>query len=90
VRAVHAGLRAVDPALAAEAIADGTSPLTPREEEVLAAAAFHGTAAEIAAALQPLRGHRAQLPERRDAQARRPQPPRGGRRRHREGLALEI
>jgi two-component system, NarL family, response regulator DesR len=51
VRAVHAGLRAVDPALAAEAIADGTSPLTPREEEVLAAAAFHGTAAEIAAAL---------------------------------------
>jgi two-component system, NarL family, response regulator DesR len=50
VRAVHAGLRAVDPALAAEAIADGTT-LTPREEEVLAAAAFHGTAAEIAAAL---------------------------------------
>jgi two-component system, NarL family, response regulator DesR len=51
VRAVAAGLRAVDPALAAEAIAEGTSPLTPREAEVLTAAARHGTVAEIARAL---------------------------------------
>jgi two-component system response regulator DesR len=51
VRAVQAGLRAVDPALAAEALAAGTSPLTPREEEVLAAAALHGTASGFAAAL---------------------------------------
>ena len=51
VRAVAAGLRAVDPALAAEAIAEGTSPLTAREAEVLAAAARHGTIAEIARAL---------------------------------------
>jgi two-component system response regulator DesR len=51
VRSVAAGLRAVDPALAAEAIAEGTSPLTPREAEVLAAAARHGTVAEIARAL---------------------------------------
>jgi two-component system response regulator DesR len=51
IRAVAAGLRAVDPALAAEAIADGSSPLTTREEEVLAAAGRYGTAAEIAGAL---------------------------------------
>jgi two-component system response regulator DesR len=51
VRAVAAGLRAVDPALAAEAIAEGASPLTPREAEVLSAAARHGTVAEIARAL---------------------------------------
>jgi two-component system response regulator DesR len=51
IRAVAAGLRAVDPALAAEAIADGSSPLTTREEEVLAASARHDSAAEIAAAL---------------------------------------
>jgi two-component system response regulator DesR len=51
VRAVHAGLRAVDPALAAEALAEGTSPLTPREAEVLNAAARHGTVAEISRSL---------------------------------------
>jgi two-component system response regulator DesR len=51
VRAVHAGLRAVDPALAAEALAEGTSPLTAREAEVLNAAARHGTVAEISRTL---------------------------------------
>jgi two-component system, NarL family, response regulator DesR len=51
IRDVAAGRRAVDPGLAAEALAEGESPLTPREHEVLAAAASHGTAAEIAAAL---------------------------------------
>jgi two-component system response regulator DesR len=51
VRAVHAGLRAVDPALAAEALAEGTSPLTSREAEVLTAAARHATVADISRAL---------------------------------------
>ncbi|HZQ88903.1 MAG TPA: response regulator transcription factor [Gaiellaceae bacterium] len=51
VRTVAAGGRAVDPALAAAAITEGASPLTGREHEVLAAAAGHDTAADIAAAL---------------------------------------
>jgi len=48
VREVHAGRRVIDPGLAAAAIADGVSPLTERERDVLEAAAEHGTAAEIA------------------------------------------
>jgi two-component system response regulator DesR len=51
IRAVASGLRAVDPALAAAALAEGDSPLTAREEEVLAAAARHDSAGDIAAAL---------------------------------------
>ncbi len=51
IRSVAAGGRAVDPALAAAAITDGESPLTEREHQVLAAAAGHDTAADIAAAL---------------------------------------
>lgn len=39
VRTVHAGGRHVDPELAAEAIAAGDTPLTPREADVLEAAA---------------------------------------------------
>ncbi|MGH3495182.1 MAG: response regulator, partial [Sciscionella sp.] len=35
VRRVHSGLRVVDPALAAESLASGASPLTEREREVL-------------------------------------------------------
>ena len=41
----------IDPNLAAAAIADGVSPLTEREHDVLAAATTHRTAAEIAASL---------------------------------------
>ena len=41
----------IDPGLAAAAIADGVSPLTEREHDVLAAATRHATAAEIAAQL---------------------------------------
>ncbi|MGH3672069.1 MAG: response regulator transcription factor [Pseudonocardiaceae bacterium] len=48
VRRVHAGLRVVDPALAAESLTSGTSPLTGREHEVLVAAATGGTVAELA------------------------------------------
>jgi two-component system response regulator DesR len=51
VREVHAGRRVIDPELAAAAIADGVSPLTERERDVLAAAAEHATAAQISAAL---------------------------------------
>ena len=48
VRRVHAGLRVVDPALAADSLAGGESPLTPRETEVLIAARGGGSVADIA------------------------------------------
>jgi two-component system response regulator DesR len=51
IRTVAAGGFAVDPTLAAAAIREGESPLTPREHEALAAAASHDTAADIAAEL---------------------------------------
>jgi two-component system, NarL family, response regulator DesR len=51
VREVHAGRRVIDPELAAAAIADGVSPLTEREQDVLGAAARQTTAAGIAAEL---------------------------------------
>ncbi|MFC4118893.1 response regulator transcription factor [Nonomuraea zeae] len=51
IRKVVAGQRVVDPALAIAALSEGSSPLTPRETEVLAAAGGHGTIAEIAKGL---------------------------------------
>jgi two-component system response regulator DesR len=48
IRRVHAGLRFVDPALAAESLASGASPLTDREADVLRAAAEGGTVADVA------------------------------------------
>ncbi len=48
VRRVSAGLRVVDPALAAESLAQGDSPLTERETDVLAAARDGGSIADIA------------------------------------------
>jgi two-component system response regulator DesR len=48
IRRVHAGLRVVDPALAAETLATGESPLTGRERDVLVAARDGGTVADIA------------------------------------------
>jgi two-component system, NarL family, response regulator DesR len=51
VRRVHAGLRVVDPGLAADSLSYGDSPLTERETEVLRAAADGATAAAIARAL---------------------------------------
>lgn len=55
VRTVHAGGRHVDPELAAEAIAAGDSPLTPREADVLELAADGAPVEEIAvrASLSP-------------------------------------
>ncbi|WP_214408824.1 response regulator transcription factor [Sphaerisporangium fuscum] len=51
VRRVHAGLRVVDPALAAESLTSGVGPLTARERDVLRQARQGGTVAEIARAL---------------------------------------
>jgi two-component system response regulator DesR len=51
IRKVAAGQRVVDPSLAAAALAQGDSPLTERECEVLAAAASHDAIADIAARL---------------------------------------
>lgn len=51
VRRVHQGLRVVDPNLAAESLAQGDSPLTERESEVLQAARDGGTVTDIAAEL---------------------------------------
>ncbi|GAB1691791.1 response regulator [Krasilnikovia sp. M28-CT-15] len=48
VRRVHRGLRVVDPALAAQSLANGDSPLTERETDVLRAARTGGTVADIA------------------------------------------
>ncbi|MEV4509591.1 response regulator transcription factor [Dactylosporangium sp. NPDC049525] len=51
VRRIAAGLRVVDPTLAAETLASGDSPLTPREADVLRAAREGGTAADVAGQL---------------------------------------
>jgi two-component system, NarL family, response regulator DesR len=51
IRTVAAGQRVVDPSLAAAALAQGDSPLTDREAEVLAAAASHDAIADIAGRL---------------------------------------
>ncbi|GAA2660271.1 MULTISPECIES: response regulator transcription factor [Streptomyces] len=56
VRRVLDGERVIDPVLAAAALADGASPLTDREREVLHAAADGATNAEIAAALHLSQG----------------------------------
>jgi two-component system response regulator DesR len=51
IRRVATGERVVDPALAAAALAEGDSPLTGRETDVLAAAAGHDAISEIAGRL---------------------------------------
>ncbi len=53
IRGVLAGQRVIDPDLAAAALAEGASPLTPRERDVLAVAAQNdgATLAQIAAAV---------------------------------------
>lgn len=51
VRRVAAGLRVVDPSLAAESLASGSSPLTRRETEVLLEARKGGTITDIARGL---------------------------------------
>ncbi|MFD7719316.1 response regulator [Streptomyces sp. NPDC059814] len=56
VRKVLSGERVIDPTLAAAALADGASPLTDREREVLRTAADGSTNAEIAAVLHLSQG----------------------------------
>ena len=51
IRQVLSGQRVIDPELAAAALAEGASPLTPRERDVLVASQDGATIAEIAAAL---------------------------------------
>ena len=51
IRDVLAGQRVIDPDLAAAALAEGASPLTPRERDVLAASDDGATIAQVAAAL---------------------------------------
>ncbi len=51
VRRVHAGLRVVDPALAADSLVAGESPLTARETEVLRAARDGARVAAVAGRL---------------------------------------
>jgi two-component system response regulator DesR len=51
IRRAVAGERVVDPGLAAAALSEGESPLTAREQEVLAASRNYATVAEIARAL---------------------------------------
>lgn len=51
VRRVAAGLRVVDPTLAAETLTSGDSPLTERETDVLGAARARGSIADIARSL---------------------------------------
>lgn len=52
IRRVHAGLRAIDPALAAEAWSAGEDPLSDRERQILQRAADGHSSAEIAAELR--------------------------------------
>lgn len=49
VRRVHAGLRVIDPTLAAESLYEGVNPLSPREREVLREALTGAPVASIAA-----------------------------------------
>ncbi len=56
VRRAHAGLRVVDPVLAADSLALGRSPLTARESEVLRSAATGATIAQLADTLHLTEG----------------------------------
>ena len=56
IRQVLSGQRVIDPELAAAALAEGASPLTAREAEVLAAARGHGSIADLAGRLHLSQG----------------------------------
>jgi len=51
IRAVASGRRVVDPALALDALSEGSNPLSEREREVLGAATEQATVADIAASM---------------------------------------
>lgn len=74
IRRAVAGERVVEPGLAAAALSQGESPLTPREHEVLAASRHHATVADIAAALYlspgTVRNHLSSVMQKLDARNR--------------------
>ncbi|HEY1276232.1 MAG TPA: response regulator transcription factor [Thermoleophilaceae bacterium] len=74
IRRARAGERVVDPGLAAAALTEGDSPLTPREREVLLAARELGTVAELASALHlspgTTRNHLSAIMQKLDARSR--------------------
>lgn len=74
IRRARAGERIVDPGLAAAALSEGDSPLTPREREVLLGAREHGTVAELADALHlshgTTRNHLSSIMQKLDARSR--------------------
>jgi two-component system response regulator DesR len=87
IRRVAAGERVVDPGLAAAALAEGESPLTERERDVLAAARG-GDDRRARRAPAPVAGDGAQLPVVGDGQGRRAHTRRGRARRRGEGLVV--
>ena len=74
IRRAVAGERIVDPGLAAAALSEGESPLTAREQEVLAASRNYATVADIAAALYlspgTVRNHLSSVMQKLDARNR--------------------
>jgi two-component system response regulator DesR len=74
IRRALRGERIVDPGLAAAALSQGESPLTPREHEVLAASRDHATVAELARALYlspgTVRNHLSSVMQKLDARNR--------------------
>jgi two-component system, NarL family, response regulator DesR len=74
IRRALAGERIVDPGLAAAALSQGQSPLTPREHEVLAASRNYATVAELADALYlshgTVRNHLSSVMQKLDARNR--------------------
>ena len=74
IRRALRGERVVDPGLAAAALSQGESPLTPREHEVLAASRDHATVAELAGALYlspgTVRNHLSSVMQKLDARNR--------------------
>jgi len=74
IRRAMGGERIVDPGLAATALSQGESPLTPREREVLAASREYTTVAELASALHlspgTVRNHLSSVMQKLDARNR--------------------
>ena len=74
IRRALRGERIVDPGLAAAALSQGESPLTPREHEVLSASREHATVAELARALYlspgTVRNHLSSVMQKLDARNR--------------------
>lgn len=56
IRRIHAGLTVIDPALARDSLAAGTSPLTDREAELLRLALTGATVADIASSVHLTQG----------------------------------